>query len=278
MAFLTRLKFQICLFAFSILIASPVFAATESSPAVAAKKGTVTGKVMKKDGGPLSGGQIIFFNDAAGPPPEPGKYERTPEYVREIAQDGSFSVEVPAGKYYLGAVRRKSGETIGPPEDGDYVWRSTDKEGMPKAYSVTTGKPTDIGTVEAIFYRAENIAAGTAGTTVIEGLVLDSEGKPVPDAVVVAFTTPSVKSKPVFISNKTDKEGKYLLRVTAGTYYLRARNQFSSGPPEPGQIVGYYGEAGQEAIKVKDGQTMKNVDFKVILFPGRGPFSGSGPK
>jgi len=243
------------------------------SPKKIVNRGAIAGKVMIRGNGPLSGGQVIFFNEASGPVPDIGAYERTPDIVREIGEDGRFSVDLPAGKYYLGAVKRQSGEAIGPPVEGDLVWRSMDGKGRPKAFLVRSGKRVDIGTVEAEPLRPEVLEKRPL-ETVIEGVVIDMEGNPVSDAVVVAFTTPSLKGKPVFISEKTDKAGRYVLRVTEGTYYLRARNVFMSGPPEPGQIMGYYGEGAAAPLAIKKGQSLRDINFRVVLFPGRGPFSG----
>jgi hypothetical protein len=108
-------------------------------------------------------------------------------------------------------------------------------------------------------------------------MIIDGGGNPVPDAVVVAFLQPAVQTKPLFVSEKTGKDGKYVLRVTPGTYYLRVRNAFASGPPEPGQIVGYYGEGQPAPVTIKEGEVLKDIHFRVILFPGRGPFSGAPP-
>ena len=239
-------------------------------------KGTVVGRIMMKEGGPLEGGEIMFYSVVSGPPPTPEKYDRTPDYVREIAPDGRFEADLPAGKYYASAVKRTSRQPIGPPQAGDLVWRGLDEKGNHNVYEVKAGERTDIGTIAgAAVLKAESITNRPVATA-IEGIVVNMEGKPVSDAVVVAFLNPNVQSKPLFVSEKTGDDGKYVLRLTAGTYYLRVRNRFASGPPEPGQIVGYYGEGTPAAVTIKDGETLKGIDFKVILFPGRGPFSGSG--
>lgn len=260
-----------------IIIFSTAFSVSEGKAVEIGKKGVITGKILIKDSGPLSGGQVIFFNAAAGPPPEAEKYDRTPEFVRDIDAEGRFNVELPPGTYYLGASRKASGEPIGPPQEGDYVWRSLDSSGKPKAHIIKAGERLDIGTVaEAVPLKAGSLR-DRAITTAIEGAVLDMDGKPVSGAVVVAFADPSLKGKPLFVSERTDENGKYLLRISAGTYYIRARNEFASGPPEPGQIVGFYGEGTPAPVTIRDGERLKDMNFKVILFPGRGPFSGTAP-
>jgi len=97
------------------------------------------------------------------------------------------------------------------------------------------------------------------------------EWKPVEDAVVVAFTEPIIGRKPLFVSKKSDKDGNYILPLTEGTYYLRVRNSFAAGPPEPGQIVGYYGEGTPVPVPVKECEIVKRIDFQVVVFRGRGP-------
>ena len=250
-----------------------VSAAATPKTKPAGGKGTIAGRVVLKDGGPMAGGQVIFFNAKTGPVPEITKYERTPDTVRDLDEEGRFSVDLPPGRYYLGAVKRVSGETIGPPAEGDYVWRSADKKGRPRAYTVRAGQRIDTGTSEAVQLNPE-VLANRPNETTIEGTMIDMEGRPVAEAVVVAFESPSLKAKPVFISEKTDKAGRYLLRVSEGTYYLRARNAFTSGPPEPGQIMGFYGESSSAPVMIKKGERKNDVNFRVVLFPGRGPFSG----
>jgi hypothetical protein len=260
----------------SAFLPAVVHAAGSEGKAWVTKKnrGSITGRIMVQGGGPLSGGQIIFFNVESGPPPEPERFDRTPDYVRDIREDGRFTVELPAGRYYLGATRKASGESIGPPREGDLVWRSLDKSGQPKAYAVRAGKQLDIGTMTGAAPLQPAVMKDRSVSTAIEGRVIDPDGQPVPDVVVVAFRTPNLQGKPVFISEKTDAKGRYLLRIAEGTYYLRARNEFASGPPEPGQIVGFYGEGAAAPVTIKAGEVLKGIDFTVIRFPGRGPYSG----
>ena len=260
-----------------LLLFSIAFAAEERPPAAEVKTGAITGTIMITGAGPLKDGQVMLYDAAAGPPPMPFKYERTPDIAKELDAEGRFKVELPPGKYYLGAIKRLSNERIGPPQTGDYVFRSLDEKGNPKEYLVQSGIVLDIGTVSAAPLKPERLLSH-AVTTSIEGFVKGKGGKPVADAVVAAFVTPAMQGKPLFVSEKTGKDGQYVLRVPPGTYYLRARNVFASGPPQEGQIVGYYGEGDAVPVAVKEGERKKGTNINVVLFPGRGPFSETNPQ
>ncbi len=268
----------LCLLAVIGILALPVIGlSADRGTGKGQKKGVIKGRIMIADGGPLAGGQVLFFNADAGPAPAPEQFDRTPDYVRDINDEGWFTAEIPAGRYYLGATKKISGEPVGPPQEGDYVWRSVDKNGKPRIYKVRPGKKFDIGIVGGAAPMQQGIISKRPVMTAIEGTVMDPDGNPVPGVVVVAFLNPNTGSKPVYISEKSDAKGHYLLRVSEGTYYLRARNEYSSGPPEPGQIVGFYGEGSPSPVPIVRGQIKEHVDFQVILFPGRGPASGAQP-
>lgn len=235
------------------------------------KKGTVTGRILLKDGTPLSWGQIMFFDYLTGPPPVPSKYERTPDISKTMDAEGRFKVEVPEGRYYIGAVKRLSGDRLGPPQEGDYIFRSLDDKGKPKEYMIQADKVLDVGTFTGAFQITDKELGERRITTALKGTIVNQEWLPVPDAVVIAFTDPYLGKKPLFASNKSDKDGKYILPLTEGTYYLRVRNSFAAGPPEPGQIVGYYGEGTPVPVSIKDCEVIEGIDFQVVVFHGRGP-------
>ncbi len=234
--------------------------------------GTVTGRVVVegKVDSALAWGQVMFYNVETGPLPLPYKYERTPDVSRDLDVDGGFSLELPAGVYYISAVKRLSGDRLGPPQLGDYVSRDLNETKKPKKYSIKAGEVLQLGELEAIKLSAENLSERRI-TTAIEGTVIDAEGKPVVGAVVVAFSQSYIGKKPLFVSDKTDTNGKYILPLIEGTYFLRARNSFAAGPPQPGQIVGYFGEGRPAPIKVQDCEILKDINFDVIVFRGRGP-------
>lgn len=269
-----RLKFLGLIFAVFIvaIICGKALAANNAQdvpPEV--RKGTVTGRVVLKDGKPLAWGQIMFFDYQTGPPPVPSKYERTPDISKTLDAEGRFKVEVPEGRYYIGVIKRLSEDRLGPPQEGDYIFRSLDDNGRPKEYVIQANKVHDVGTFSGVFQITEKEMRERRVTTALKGRVINQEWQPVADAVVIAFTDPYIGKKPLFASDKSDKDGKYVLPLTEGTYYLRVRNSFAAGPPEPGQIVGYYGEGTPVPVSVKDCEIIEGIDFQVVVFSGRGP-------
>ncbi len=234
------------------------------------KTGAVTGRLMLKGGGPMSGGQIFFFSEASGPPPSRDKYWRIPDYVAPINDEGWFSIALPEGKYFAGAIKRTSGEKTGPPKEGDYFFASADEKGSPLVYRVIQGEMIDIGVISgAVPFKKAATEPGEI--TAIEGTVIDPQGKPVENALVFAYTSPAMSGKPVFASERTSKDGRYILRVhKGGSYYLKSRSVYGGGPPSAGEMIGAYGEREAAAVNVSTGLSTSAINIKVSKFPGRG--------
>ena len=275
---MTKIRYDsITLLFLSVIICSSVLISARLGLAVPSDEintGTITGKIMIKGGAPLAGGRVFFYDTSTGPAPFVDQFRRLPDITGEIDADGVFSVKLPAGKYFMRAVKKISEAGTGL-QNNDYVFFSLDEKGKPKEYDVKSGSILDTGTMSgAVAYKKVEKDIGTA----IEGVITDMEGKPVEGATVFAFMDQTTTRKPLFFSERTGSDGKYILRVTEGTYYLRVRNKLGGGPPEPGQILGIFGEQVPTAVTVKDGEIKRRTDIKVIRFRGRGPAPGVGPQ
>jgi hypothetical protein len=238
----------------------------------AVKTGTVSGQLLTTGGEPLAGGMVYFFNDAVGPPPAHEKYWRVPDFMKPLDNEGRFTVVLPEGRYYMGATKRLSGRLAGPPRDGDYYFISTDDKGVPVIYSVKNNAQTDLGKIaKAIPFKSSTVDYGK-GVTAIEGVILDGEGKPVESALVLAFVSAATVGRPLFTSDHTGKDGKFILRVhDSGTYYLKVRSVYGGGPPVAGEIIGTFGEKEPLAVSVQKGARVTGLIIRVKKFPGRGP-------
>ena len=239
------------------------------------KPGSISGRVMIDEDLPMANGQIFIFDDSTGAPPSFYKYWRVPDEVVNIGADGTFRAVLADGKYYLGAIKRKSDEEMGPLQEGD-LFLPFYANGAPIKYAITDGSSIDLGIISgAMPFRKSILKTGT-GVTAIEGTVTNLRGKPLENALVFAFPTQAMVGKPLFISEKTGKDGKYLLRVyQGGNYYLKIRNSYGGGAMKAGEIMGSYGRDRPVAVGVKTGDTVKGIDITGTIFAGQGPKNNS---
>ncbi|RNC69402.1 MAG: carboxypeptidase regulatory-like domain-containing protein [Desulfuromonadales bacterium] len=231
--------------------------------------GTITGRWITKKYGPMTGGQVLLFNTATGPPPASHKYLRLPDNGTAVDHDGKFSLEVPAGRYYLVMRKRTDPTSAGPPREGDPQFYARLKDGTPREYVVKAGKTTNIGTIkEATPYRREK-AVLNDGAAGIEGTVTDEQGQPVAGIRVLAFESAEMKGMPRYASTETGPDGKYVLVVTGkgGGYYLKARTRYGGGKPEEGELIGSYGPSGEPVpVVVEKGKAGRGIDIQVKGF------------
>lgn len=231
--------------------------------------GLISGQMMIKGGGPMSGGMIVFFKAEEGPVPDPNRYLRIPDEVAALDSEGKFRVVLPEGKYFMGAIKRMSGEMIGPPQDGDYFFISQDAGGLPFVYGIEKGKNLNIGIIaEAVLFKRADQGIATG----IKGIISELNGNPVEGAIVFAYFTKTMTGLPPFTSYRTGKDGRYFISVShAGNYYLRVRDKYGGGPPVSGAIMGGYGEEKPSPVTVKSGEITEGMDIKVVRHMERGP-------
>jgi len=218
--------------------------------------GTLKGFIQTSEGEPMAGADILFFNDAFGPPPMPQKYWRYFDQIAKLDDKGGFSVQLVPGKYYIGAVQRKIANSIlAPPADGDIFYYEN------KKYEVFSGLPDNLGVITGARPYSKNIPANGDAVTAIEGKVLDAAGNPVENAIVASYNDATVNGMPLFGSDLTGKDGAYFLRVAgAGRYYLRVREVYGVGAME-GELMLAYGGSKPKGVTVKEGEVVKGIDL-----------------
>lgn len=259
------------------IILAPFFVCADTlSPAesdqVPIKTGTVSGKLVDKQGAPLTGGQVVFYGGADGPSPDISKYIRVPNLVVDIAPDGSFTAIIPEGEFYFRAIKRKSARSMGPPEKEDLFFLFREKDSLkPKKLSIKQGEHIDFGTMVARSWldRMNYLE----GKTAIKGTIYDLEGNPVQKGIVFAFARPDMLgTKPLFVSNETGPDGRYIIHVKGGeTYFLLARDLLGGGQLRGGDIIGIYGGLEPIGIQPPPGKTVANIDITVEKLGHRGP-------
>ena len=237
---------------------------------------SISGKILIRDGSMLAEGVVLFFNDMIGPPPDPDKYMRVPVNIANTDDDGRFTAKLPEGKYYIGVLKHIMGIMGAPPHEGDIFFISRDETGSPKAFSVEKGKHIEVNLLsEAIPYIPYEGGTSGEGITAIEGSIYDMSGNPVEYAVVFAHMTSINDGGLSFISDWTDKNGRYLLRVhQGGVYYLRVEGLHGRALNKSGVVIGDKDIDVSGGIKVETGEIERGIDIKVIIPPKGKPQGG----
>lgn len=222
------------------------------STVLEAETATVSGRMLMKNGTPLSGGIAVAFDLQSGLPPAPERYFRPPDYQEKIQSDGSFQLLLPQGEYAIGAVKRKDGKA-GPPGEGDVYFIMKDENLNLKHVVVPEKGHVGLGDLAAgeIF---RPVADPAHPVTSVSGRVTDKQGNPVQGIIVSAVLTRQGMQNMLFFSPETDSGGMYALHLPfGGTYNLGI---WEGGPP---------GDAGKNftnSIRIDTGEALPGIDLQ----------------
>ncbi len=233
--------------------------------------GRLTGILARQDGRQLSHGVLYLFNGAAGPPPVIEKYWRIPDQTAELDDQGRFDLELTPGTYYLAYIKHDNPNDVGPPKNGEIIWVGRDLNSQPIAYRLGPGEMLNLGRLsEAVPYDPAMIKVGNGVITAIEGRIVGEDDKPIADAAVFAFMTPTTVGRPLFTSELSDNLGRFLLRVErGGTYYLKVRGKHGGGQPGQDSILDGERDERLAAVTVATGEIVKGVIHKALTLRGR---------
>ncbi|MDX1777124.1 MAG: hypothetical protein R3297_11125 [Desulfobulbales bacterium] len=221
-----------------VLLVLPLVSHAEEKEPAEDPTVTITGRVLNEAGEVLPGGVVSFFDTSKGIPPQIYNTHRIPDMVGRMGKGGKFSIKLMPGSYYLGAlVITDRNRGPGPPRKGETFYFARDKNGALRKFKVETKKDKNVGDV--IGAKPETFPQAKS-LVVIEGRLVLENGKPFVGGIVLAKTDMS-KQRPDFVSERTGADGRYELKLPAGTpYYLVARERVV-GRPVPGTFVGTFG-------------------------------------
>ena len=148
--------------------------------------------------------------------------------------DGSFSVALPAGSYFLVAAKAETGNPAGLRTGDLFCFHG----GNP--VRVAEGRPSFIG-LSLLRVGADPEPVAAYGIT---GTVYDERGNPLSGAAVYAYKSAAdgFKGMPG-VFTRTREDGTFHLRVRKGTFFVLARKRESGelfGPTLPGDYFGFY--------------------------------------
>jgi len=198
--------------------------------------------------------------------PENGGELMGPSYgdAVQTAVDGTFTVELPAGRYSLVARMRADGGRSGELAPGDL-------NGAHPAnpIDVQSGDHLQLADLPLVEVNVEVHARRQAQgffvptDTQLVGSVINAEGQPVSGVYVFAYLDSRMVGKPVHIAAPTDASGDYRIFVAdGGTYFVGARSAYG-GPLEPGEWVGTYSGSPDHSVTLTKGATLNLVPITV---------------
>ncbi len=241
--------------------------------------GRISGAWIPHKMAPISGGLIYAFDTNSGPPPQRARTRRVPEALAVTDNKGKFSLELAEGTYYLSTLKKNGEATPGPPQEGDLYGLSRDKKGNLIIYTVKRGKTTHIGILRrATVYRSHDTktvysdTASSDNVTGISGTLKKFDNTPMADAVVQVYDNQDLMGKPIYVSHKTGKDGKYRVNgIQEGTYFITVRAEYGTGRPKSGDTYGIYGGDSAQPVIVKDQHVSKDIDIQVGVFVDNRP-------
>lgn len=231
---------------------------------------TLSGRILAQDKSRMTNWLVYLYSKSMGPPPSKEKYWRVPDLISPVDNEGMFSIDIPEGTYYLTAAYKNPEDEMGPPKASELHYFHGDASWNPLPIVVTSGAKLNMGVLVPFLWTPDTIQRNKDVTS-IEGVVTDMEGKPLEGALVFGYLSRAVTGRPVFISEKTDKNGKYQLRVhDGGTFYLKVRSVYGGGAPEAGEALNITDEFKPFSVTLKKYQKLMGIELQVKKFPRRG--------
>jgi len=236
--------------------------------------GSLSGRIMLNANKPMSNGIVLLFSESAGPPPHPYRYWRIPDRIVPAAADGSFATDLPAGSYFMMIAQKNPDGEIGPPGSTEFLYYHSDTSGQAQSIIIDGGKKTALGTLSGAFLWSPDMVERDKGITSASGVVSDPDGRPVSGVVVFAYLNREATGRPVFVSERTGKDGKFVIRFSdGGNYFLKVRGVLGGGRPRSGEFMNVTNEFAPVMVTVKKEEKLKDVQIPVKMFsrPGGSP-------
>ncbi|MDD5773559.1 MAG: prealbumin-like fold domain-containing protein [bacterium] len=218
----------------------------------------LTGKIIDINGRPMERAYVYLFSVS-----NPDLRRMADIVSAPTLNDGSFSVTFDsAGYYFLMVRKRRNTEERGPLKTGDY-------------YGYYYANPLEIKDKTKNYLQIEciekkkdqlpvNLISIPVGKSAIRGRIIDKNGNPV--SGMFAFTYKdefNTGKKPDYKSIITGEDGGYTILIEEPGFYVLGARKTYGGPPEPGDIFGFYNGTENNKIEVKKREVRDNIDIIV---------------
>lgn len=263
---------RLCVLIFFLFTATVIPAFGDSSADLAkagsanARTATISGQLMVNGKTPMLNGIVFLFDKTTGPPPSYDKYWRVPDLISKADNEGRFLFEVKEGIYYLTAAQKDPNDEMGPPQVEEFHYFHGDANWNALPILITPERHVNLGVLIPFVWSPISVQRDS-GITAVEGIVSGMEGKPVEGSLVFAYLSKNITGRPTFVSDKSDKNGKFLLRVNdGGSFFLKVRSVYGGGVPENGEMQNVTKEFESVMVTLEKNQRIKGLQLKVKKF------------
>jgi len=208
--------------------------------------GTAVNGRLSSAAGPLDGAWVYVYTE-----PQLGLVGPSYAAAVQVEADGSFTLPLPAGTFYLSARRRADGTRIGEPRPGDLNGNYPGNPVRLERGQQLQLAPFPLTRVEAGRY-SERLAEGKFAPTEtrLTGRAVDEDGLPAAGIYIYAYADSRMVGKPTVISAPTGADGHFVINLPqGGTWFIGARSAFG-GPLEPGERVGTWDGQADHGVTV----------------------------
>jgi hypothetical protein len=206
------------------------------------------------DGNPVSDAIVTVYPDLSSQLKGMGLGMAAP-----TDQQGYFELSLSSGTYYVVVRVRKNGQMAGPLRAGDLFGYLPDNPLVIEKEDVVR---VHIPLIE-VPEKVDRHASSMFGNTLVTGQILDQEGQPVAGVQVLLYDDSMMLNRPLYVSQKTEEDGRYQLSFpTGGHYYLAARNELG-GTPAPGEFYGRYQGSPDHSIDIETGKVLEGIEIVV---------------
>jgi len=251
-----RNVFIIAVFFMSTLLLS--CAGTQMAETTAPVNTGIKGQVLVANEGAAVGAFVYAYDSSFNDMRVPTKHISAP-----AGPDGSYTLDLPPGNWYLVARKRVSGDPKGYLVKGDYEGKY-----MANPVTVRPGSYAEanmsIAKLEGTFllapYLSEEMESGIRGTVFTEA------GKPASGAYVMVYEDKEMIGLPQHLSRPTEADGAYAVPLKPGTYYVASRLKYG-GLPRLGEPYGTYDMNTEHKVVVGEKEIITSVDLTLKPFP-----------
>lgn len=233
----------------------------------------VRGTVIQKETGlPVQGAHIYAYTDVSK------NLVGVADHVSKgSAEDGSYSLALEPGEYYLVARKRASGANYGPIVTGDLYDHRFRQQEVRIGQGQVVERDFELEQLrEPMFFQVFTKGQKITGTG-IRGRILGQDGEPVQGAFATAYRDSNMRRLPDFASTLTGDDGTFTLYLPAGgKWYIGARSRARTAPV-PGEPVGRYAGSDDHSVAVTGGSFIEGIEIVLKPFssqipPGFAPY------